>query len=138
MPGKSIEIICIECGTDTILKREPIYDGFNKTGESLSCLSCGHEYASEEEVPYKTKKVIDIFTEDEKPQVLDIFNDEEKGRNCRHCVHYVVNPFKQRCDLHDKEVQATDLCFDFEGKVKDASDGSESDSSDTSSGESEE
>lgn len=35
---------------------------------------------------------------------------------CRHCVHYVVNPFTQKCMLHHRDVSATDTCPDFEAK----------------------
>ena len=44
---------------------------------------------------------------------VEIFRSTEKGRNCRHCRHYVVNPFIQRCGLHRCEVQAADPCGDF-------------------------
>jgi len=45
-----------------------------------------------------------------------VFGDDEYGRTCRHCRHYIVNPFTQRCDLHKKEVEATDFCPDFDRK----------------------
>jgi len=44
----------------------------------------------------------------------DIFAEDEKGRNCRYCKHYVVNPFTQRCGLHGRTVEATDTCEDFQ------------------------
>ena len=32
-----VEIICQNCKQDTLLKREPIYDGFNKIGTKFVC-----------------------------------------------------------------------------------------------------
>jgi len=112
----SAEINCPGCGEETLLRREPKYDGFVKTGEKLTCSSCGHEFAGEEEVPYKKKSGPSIFTSEDQSSKLDVFADDEKERNCRHCRHYVVNPFTQRCGLHAREVRATDLCGDFERK----------------------
>ena len=43
MNGKSLEIVCSKCGADTLLKREPVYEGFKKVGEKLTCASCGHQ-----------------------------------------------------------------------------------------------
>ena len=50
----------------------------------------------------------------------DIFASDEMGKNCRHCKHYVVNPFIQRCGLSHREVQATDLCERFDKKEEPA------------------
>ncbi len=98
------------------MRREPVYEGFKKTGERLFCSACGYQYKSEEDIPYKTRKKVNIFTEEDKSQALDIFKDDERRKNCRYCVHYVVNPFAQRCGLHNKFIEATDLCDDFERK----------------------
>jgi hypothetical protein len=112
----SLEIHCPGCHADTILRREPQYDGFKKTGESLFCASCGHRFASEAEVPFKQKRAASVFTAADRPRKIDIFHSDEKGRNCRHCKHFVVNPFIQRCGKHHREVQATDLCADFDAR----------------------
>jgi hypothetical protein len=109
-----IEILCTACGAEALLKREPVYEGFKKIGEALSCASCGHVYASEADVPFKAKRKIEVFTEDDRPDTIAVFTEDEKQRACRYCVHYVVNPFAQRCDLHRKFVEATDECGDFE------------------------
>jgi DNA-directed RNA polymerase subunit RPC12/RpoP len=116
MTAKSIEIACPGCGKDTLLKREPQYDGFKKVGERLLCASCKHEFASEEEVPFKTRGKPSIFTDADRLKKVDIFKGDEKGKNCRHCKHYVVNPFVQRCGLNNRLVEATDLCERFEKK----------------------
>jgi hypothetical protein len=114
MTTRPVEIICSACGADTLLRREPKYDGLKRTGERLLCASCGHEYAGEDAVPFKQKRIVQIFSEDDKLRKVDVFRGDEKGRNCRHCKHYLVNPFTQRCGLHFKAVQATDVCEDFE------------------------
>lgn len=109
-----LEIVCTECGADTLLRREPLYEGFRKTGENLFCAACGFSYESEKNVPYKDQRRVSVFDESDKPKIVDVFAGEERGRNCRYCRHYLVNPFTQRCGLHFKEVQATDVCDDFE------------------------
>lgn len=109
----SVEIICTACGADALVKREPVYEGFKKVGEKFLCASCGHEYAAEEDVPFKASKKLALFTEEDRTETVDVFESDEKGRNCRHCTHYVVNPFTQRCGLHEREVHATDLCDAF-------------------------
>jgi hypothetical protein len=120
MPGKPLEIVCSACGAEAFLRREPVYEGFRKTGERLSCSQCGHEYAGEQDVPFKARRAPSVFSEDDKPKTVDLFQSDEKGRNCRHCVHYVVNPFIQRCALCHREVQATDVCERFERREPDA------------------
>ena len=100
--AKSVTIICSNCGADALLRREPIYDGFKKTGEKLTCSACGHLYASEDEVPFKKNKGPKVFNESDLSKPLNVFNDDERGKNCRYCVHYIVNPFTQKCGLHLK------------------------------------
>ena len=117
---KRVEIVCSACGEDTLLRREPVYDGFKKSGERLTCTSCGHEYASEDDVPFSSAATPQLFGLDDRSPALDIFATDEGSRTCRHCDHYIVNPFTQRCGLHTKTVNATDFCDDF----KSANDGS--------------
>jgi hypothetical protein len=116
MAGKSLEIICTACGAETLVKRVPKFEGFKKVGDAFACVSCGHEFASEDEVPFKASKTLSIFGEEDRLKKIDVFATDEKGRNCRYCCHYVVNPFTQRCGLNNKIVQATDSCGKFEQK----------------------
>ncbi|MEN7973074.1 MAG: hypothetical protein ABFR47_04485 [Verrucomicrobiota bacterium] len=110
----AVEIICSNCGTDTLLKREAVYDGFTKTGEKLVCSSCGFEYASEAEVPFKEKKAEPkIFTDADRSAEVEVFGESENKQLCRYCANYIVNPFTQFCAIHKKEVQATDTCAQF-------------------------
>ena len=121
---KTVEIICRNCGADTLLQREALYDGFTKTGEKLICSACSFEYASEEDVPFKTKKAEPvIFTDDDRAEKVEVFDENENAGLCRYCANYIVNPFTQFCSLHKKEVQATDSCAQFEKAAqKEASD----------------
>ncbi len=119
MPKQSMAILCSACGADTFVRREPIYEGFSKTGETISCISCGHVFESEADVPFKDVGGPKIFSEADRSKAVEIFSSDEKGRNCRHCCHYIVNPFVQRCGLHQMEVQASDLCDSFSAKGDD-------------------
>ncbi len=116
MTGPSLEIQCPACGREALLLRRPIYEGFTKTGESLTCASCGHAFASESEVPFKHRARIVVFREDERPRTPKVFAEGENQRLCRYCCHYVVNPFLQRCGLQRREVEATDTCGSFVAK----------------------
>jgi ribosomal protein L37E len=112
---KPVEIICRNCGADTLLQREAVYDGFTKIGDKLSCSACGFTYESDDIVPYKTKtKEPVIFTEADRSAAVEVFNDGENQNLCRYCANYIVNPFTQFCSTHKKEVQATDTCPQFE------------------------
>ena len=113
-PGQ-VELRCPACGRDSWLQRKPIYDGFTKTGEALTCALCGHEFATAADIPSKDNRP-KVFTEDDRPRPVKVFREDEKGKMCRYCVEYVVNPFLQRCGLHKCEVQATDTCPHFTPK----------------------
>ncbi len=111
----AVEIICNHCGADTLLKREAVYEGFAKTGEKLICSSCGHEFPTEAEVPFKARQAgPKIFTEADRSAKVEVFDERENRALCRYCAHYIVNPFTQFCAVHKKEVQATDSCGRFE------------------------
>ena len=111
----AVEIICRNCGADTLLKRDAIYDGFTKSGEKLTCSTCGFEYAMESDVPFKEETTeAQIFTEADRSVKVDVFDEDENQHLCRHCANYIVNPFTQFCSIHKKEVQATDTCDRFE------------------------
>lgn len=117
MGVSSVEILCSACGQESLLRREPRYEGFRKAGEQLTCSACGHEFASEAEVPFKQKAKTKVFDASDAPKTIKVFKDNEAERLCRHCKHYVVNPFLQRCGKHGKLVEATDTCRDFEQKI---------------------
>ncbi len=112
----SVEIICGFCGQESLLKRMPKFDGFKKVGETLTCAACGHEYDDEAEVPFKQRQKPKVFDESDASRPVKVFDESEAERLCRHCKHYVVNPFVQRCSKHGKVVEATDTCRAFEKK----------------------
>ena len=116
MSGKSVEINCPACGRETLLMRQPNYDGFKRVGETLSCSACGHEFASEAEVPFKIAREAKVFSDADRSREIKIFAEDEKGRVCRYCKNYIVNPFTQYCSHHKKEVEATDTCSAFAPK----------------------
>lgn len=112
-------VVCSACGEESFLKRVTKYDGFRKVGDVLKCSSCGHEFASDDEAPAARKARPAIFDEDDAPRTIRVFRDDEKGRLCRYCRHFIVNPFTQRCGRHQKVVEATDVCGDFESRGQD-------------------
>lgn len=115
MGGTPLEIICSACGKESLLVRGPKYEGFKRVGEELACSACGHVYLSEAEVPFKAAMTVPkVFDETDRSATPDVFAGDERGRLCRYCRQYVVNPFRQWCGLHKKEVQATDTCSSFE------------------------
>jgi len=118
--ARPIEIICPACGKDTLLKREKVYEGFRRAGEKLSCAACGHAFPDEAAVPFKIKKTRPGFGRQDLPPPPKVFGEREVleavGRLCRHCAHYVVNPFLQRCGRSNREVEATDTCNRFTPK----------------------
>ena len=116
MADAKIEIVCTACGEDSFLLRKPRYEGFTKVGDMLTCAACGHEYAKEEEVPYKERKTLNVFSEADRSAEVAVFKENEKGRICRYCKNYIVNPFTQWCSRHKKEVEATDTCKQFKLK----------------------
>jgi len=110
----TVEIICSQCGADTLIKREAIYDGFAKVGEKLSCSTCGHEYASEADVPFNAAQAAaPVFSDADRSVKVDVFDEGENKRICRYCAHYIINPFTQFCATRKTEVQATDSCNRF-------------------------
>jgi hypothetical protein len=112
-----VEIICTACGEETLLKREPIYEGLAKTGELLTCVSCGHQFENEDTVPFKQRAATpNLFAESDWIRPAPLFDADENKRLCRYCANYVINPFMQYCSTRKKEVQATDTCEQFTEK----------------------
>jgi hypothetical protein len=108
---------CSACKQETLILTEPIYDGFTKIGDRRTCSSCGADLFAGDPKPSPSKAdpLASLFGDDAAPEKIDLFDVEaETGKMCRKCVHYVLHPFTQRCGLHDREVQATDSCPQFE------------------------
>ena len=115
MPSaRSAEIRCTACHQETLIVRQPVYEGLRKVGDSFACAACGHVYASEAEVPYlEAPTTPGVFSEADRPAKPVLFEAGENRCLCRYCRHYVVNPFTQWCGMHRKEVAATDTCDRF-------------------------
>ena len=112
--GSSAEIICSACGAEALVVRQPVYEGFRKTGEEFVCSACGHVYPAESDVPFKTASgAAPIFSDADRSAAPQLFADGENRQICRYCVNYVVNPFTQWCGVHRREVEATDSCDEF-------------------------
>ncbi len=110
-----LEILCSVCGRVALARAEPRYDGFRKTGEDFVCTACGHRYAGREQTPFVSDDGAPrVFTAADRPEQVRIFHDSERRRCCGWCLHFVVNPFGQRCGLTNRETEATDLCERFE------------------------
>ncbi len=123
-----IEIHCPKCKDETLLRREPVYEGFKKTGEQLFCAACGHQFDDESELVFAASAPRPvIFTDNDRPVTPAVFSAEDDLRNCRHCRHFVVNPFTQRCAMFEREVEATDCCDAFEKIPEDKTSGDKKD-----------
>jgi len=96
------------------LIRKPLYEGFRKVGESVTCSACGHALTPEELPAGRRPSKPAVFTEADRTRIADPFAGDERGRLCRYCRHYTVNPFRQWCGLHRRETEATDTCPRFE------------------------
>jgi hypothetical protein len=106
-------IECPACGAESLLRRTPRYEGLTRVGDELSCLACGHVFENEDAVPFKAPAASALFTDADRSAPVAVFRADEHGRLCRHCREYVVNPFRQWCGRHRREVEATDTCADF-------------------------
>jgi hypothetical protein len=113
--------VCPSCKEDALFVTDAVYDGFRKIGETRRCTLCGHVIRSSggrsappQKPAARANPLWDAFARDETGAAPGLFDvDGETARLCRKCAHYVVNPFTQRCMLHDKEVEATDTCPRF-------------------------
>jgi len=112
------EINCSACGEVTLVRAEPVYDGFKKVGECFVCTACGQQYASEEETPFVNAVAKPaLFTDADRPEKVSVFSEDERQRCCAYCREMVLNPFGQRCGLTNRFVEATDLCDKFSKKM---------------------
>ncbi|MBP7275895.1 MAG: hypothetical protein KBA51_06810 [Kiritimatiellae bacterium] len=104
---------CPGCGRDALTLARPRYDGFKRVGEDRVCVSCGYVYPPDAGAP-KPAPNPRIFTDADRSAPIHAFAEGEADALCRRCAHYVVNPFRQWCGLHQCEVEATDTCDQFE------------------------
>jgi len=100
MSSSSEKIFCPACRQESAVKVVKKYEGFTLVSEIETCAFCGYEFIEEEPEVIK-----------ERPPGW--VNDEELKKLCHRCRHYVINPFVQKCVLHNREVEATGTCRDF-------------------------
>lgn len=120
------EAFCPSCGKKTLMIVEPVYEGFTRIGERPRCAVCRHALpmtpsdakASGPAAAPASRKLPSIFSEEDRSPEIHLFNAGENERLCRYCRHYTVNPFRQWCGLHRRDVEATDTCDRFEKKVE--------------------
>ena len=110
------ELHCPVCAKETLVIKEAVYDGFTRIGEQIKCAVCGHIFEAPEASSPAKPKIPALFSEDDLPPPVQLFHEGEGRTICRYCNNYLVNPFKQWCGLHEKEVEATDTCDQFEPK----------------------
>ena len=110
----SLEIRCTACKRLALARMEPVYEDFKKVGETFVCSACGHRYPARDKTPFVDAEGRPrVFTETDKPAVAKVFKSDERRRSCAWCRHFIVNPFRQRCGLNNREVEATDICGRF-------------------------
>lgn len=111
----TLEIRCTACGRVALARAEPRYEEFRKVGEEFVCTACGRRYATREGTPFVNDGGAPrVFGAADRPERVRVFRDDERRRCCGWCLHFVVNPFGQRCGLTNRETEATDLCERFE------------------------
>lgn len=94
------KIFCPHCRQESAVSVVKIYDGFTEVGETVNCAFCGYEFGEEEPEVIKERP----------PGWVD---DKDLKKVCHRCRHYVINPFVQKCVLHQREVEALDTCAEF-------------------------
>lgn len=117
--------VCPACRDEALFVTDAVYEGFRKIAETRRCTACGHVIrsggganpAAGPAAAPQANPLWDAFAKDERDDGPSLFNvDSETAKLCRKCRHYVVNPFTQRCMLHDRAVEATDSCDQFDPK----------------------
>lgn len=106
---------CPSCGREALWIRQPRYEGFRRVGEELKCSSCG-AVVEMDTVTAPAPSRPSIFSEEDLPRPPRVFDGDETPHFCRRCRHYVVNPFRQWCGRHRRDVAATDTCDQFEAR----------------------
>ncbi len=108
-------LYCPACRRESLVIKQPVYEGFTRTGENMTCAVCGHVFPPEQPAaaPPPARKIPALFADEDLPRRPSIFTEGENRTICRYCLNYLVNPFKQWCGLHHRDVEATDHCDKF-------------------------
>ena len=116
MPGDKFK--CPKCGSESVLVRKTVMDGWTKKGEMLACALCSakiSDYLEEmDKRPAKessAKLASFLGVREISQKRLD--SKEGEKRFCRDCAHYIAHPFMDRCSLRNREVNPMDDCPEF-------------------------
>ncbi len=110
---------CKTCGEVTLWIARPVFDGFRKTADRVLCSDCGEEQqapvmpVAPAAAPPPKRTLPSLFDESDRPVEFRLADEGDSRHMCRHCKHYLVNAFTQRCALTLTEVKATDSCPQF-------------------------
>lgn len=116
------EHFCPRCNRTVLVLRKPRFDGFTKVGEEMTCTVCGMVLDAPEPAEKTghtdsrdavSRNRLSSLLGEKLPDKPVLADDGTAGRLCRHCLHYTVNPFRQWCGLHRRDVEATDTCPKF-------------------------
>ncbi len=118
--SENVLIHCPACECECLVLRKPRYDGFTKVGEDRMCTGCGHRLPDDTPAA-ESPKVPAVFDADDRTPVPELFRNDERGRLCRYCRHYTVNPFRQWCAEHRRDVEATESCDRFSARTDEPS-----------------
>lgn len=123
----NVERFCPRCNRMVLALRKPVYDGFTKVGEVFTCTLCGQKLESEGETTAepsgitakearldRSRSQLTSLLGEVLPDRPTLKDDGSASRLCRYCVHYTINPFRQWCGRHRRDVEATDTCGQFE------------------------
>ncbi len=120
------KVICPACNAESFLKLKPILDGWTKTGDSLVCGLCSHQFGdyvqpalaeTASEPNTKTLAFANLLGGEQVEQPRIAVTEGEQIF-CRDCRSFIIHPFMSRCTLHDKQVNPMDDCEDFQPHEK--------------------
>ncbi len=122
MSNLAREITCTACGKHALIRPEPIYEGFKKTGEAYVCTACGHRYPDAASTPFSApRQSPDPFSAEKtalrRDPLAGLFEtDEPRRHSCLWCRHCVTAAFDQRCGFTNRHTDPLDSCDRFEQK----------------------
>lgn len=121
---------CPHCNQESILQTKALMDDWEKIGDALICGFCGKqiqilsentdvEKESSESAPTDAARdrLSDLLGDDgttcSKPSIEALKTDAGEAHFCRDCEHYVIHPFGNRCQLHNRKTEPMDDCENF-------------------------
>ncbi len=115
------KITCAKCGSESVLVKKTVMDGWTKKGEMLACALCSVKVADYQEgselraTGESTDKLASFLGVDKiKHKRIEV--KESEKRFCRDCAHFISHPFHDRCSLRNIDVNPMDDCPKFSGR----------------------